>query len=489
MRKINHLYVILFILFCVPALRINAQVKIGGTPGAAHPSAVLEVDGGTNKGLLLPRLTNAQMGAIASPQDGLMIYNTDKRTPYVYRLAETRWAGVYSDSSEWRYDTSSKRLYLRRALIGKDSIFYDSTSKKFVFADKVEYVNSLGSSFPVTTFSGKYYFKSTASQYRDSLNSGGPATLAAYMEVDSTTDPYFVSNSFRAFNAVAVTNPLAKQQVGALSAGVFNTIYAGGADTGFTITGINNSTSANGKGYTGTLTGIFNSMRMGDSLTKNVNGLIGIRNISINSLATTAEVEGNFYGYLSSMSGFTNKINGNAYGIFLGSIAGSKIRNYGIYTSLGINRFGDSVLISNTGSVAPRAIFDINNTTAMIPPTGITAQRPATAVTGMLRYNVETTSIEAYNGTFWHGTVKASVLIDVPNMAAASGVTLTVSVPAATTGGSAVFVSPDASLPNRMVVAWARQSAPGTIEIRFENLNTAASLDPPAINYNIRVIQ
>lgn len=56
------------------------QVNIGvGTSRATNASAYLEVGpvSGANKGLLPPRLTAAQMNAIASPAAGLFVYNTD----------------------------------------------------------------------------------------------------------------------------------------------------------------------------------------------------------------------------------------------------------------------------------------------------------------------------------------------------------------------------------------------------------------------------
>ena len=40
-------------------------------------------------------------------------------------------------------------------------------------------------------------------------------------------------------------------------------------------------------------------------------------------------------------------------------------------------------------------------TGAMAIPSGTTAQRPATAVTGQLRYNTTTGGLESYNGSSW----------------------------------------------------------------------------------------
>jgi len=60
---------------------IKAQVGIGtSTPSSA---AKLEINS-TTKGVLFPRMTNAQMLAIASPVQGLQVYNTNANCMYYY---------------------------------------------------------------------------------------------------------------------------------------------------------------------------------------------------------------------------------------------------------------------------------------------------------------------------------------------------------------------------------------------------------------------
>ncbi|MGY2132713.1 hypothetical protein ACW9KT_10820 [Hymenobacter sp. HD11105] len=57
------------------------SVGIGTT--TPDPSAVLDVSS-TNKGLLLPRMTDVQMRSIASPQEGLLVFNTTTKQFYGY---------------------------------------------------------------------------------------------------------------------------------------------------------------------------------------------------------------------------------------------------------------------------------------------------------------------------------------------------------------------------------------------------------------------
>lgn len=65
-----------------------AQTKITatGTPPTAHVSSVLDIES-TEKGILLPRLTHAQMNAIASPAEGLAVYNTTEKCVFVWNGA------------------------------------------------------------------------------------------------------------------------------------------------------------------------------------------------------------------------------------------------------------------------------------------------------------------------------------------------------------------------------------------------------------------
>jgi hypothetical protein len=78
-------YASLIILFSVLGNALHAQVKIGGAGETPHPSAVLELEGGSTRGLLLPRMRKMDMLAIANPAEGLTIYATDEQAVYLRR--------------------------------------------------------------------------------------------------------------------------------------------------------------------------------------------------------------------------------------------------------------------------------------------------------------------------------------------------------------------------------------------------------------------
>ncbi len=80
---------IMMILGIVLSIPLSSQgVHIGSTNSDPEPSAILELES-TSKGILIPRMTSAQMRAISSPAEGLMVFNTDSAKLGYYN--GTRW--------------------------------------------------------------------------------------------------------------------------------------------------------------------------------------------------------------------------------------------------------------------------------------------------------------------------------------------------------------------------------------------------------------
>jgi len=72
-------YLIFIFLLFILSFSANCQgVRIGETPGEPDPSAIVDMNS-TTRGALVPRMTSAQRNAIASPADGLQIFNTTTR--------------------------------------------------------------------------------------------------------------------------------------------------------------------------------------------------------------------------------------------------------------------------------------------------------------------------------------------------------------------------------------------------------------------------
>ena len=95
------LIVLLVILLILISEMIYGQA-VGINNPTPHASSLLDLTS-TQKGLLMPRMTNAQRNAIASPANGLTIFQTDDignemHGYYFYDVAQLKWIKMYDDN-------------------------------------------------------------------------------------------------------------------------------------------------------------------------------------------------------------------------------------------------------------------------------------------------------------------------------------------------------------------------------------------------------
>ena len=76
MKNSYKFFIVLGFFLIVPYFALFAQVGINANNSAPDNSAMLDVQS-TTKGMLIPRMTSALRGAIGSPVNGLMVYQTD----------------------------------------------------------------------------------------------------------------------------------------------------------------------------------------------------------------------------------------------------------------------------------------------------------------------------------------------------------------------------------------------------------------------------
>ena len=80
-------------------------------------SSLLEIKS-TNKGLLIPRMTQTQRNAITSPATGLLIYQTNA-TPGFYYYDGTAWKAVSSSTSSTEYwKKNGNKIYYNAGNVG-----------------------------------------------------------------------------------------------------------------------------------------------------------------------------------------------------------------------------------------------------------------------------------------------------------------------------------------------------------------------------------
>lgn len=79
--------------------RVEAQVGINTT--TPHASSALEI-ASTTQGMLTPRMTTAQKLAIATPANGLLVYDTDFKEYSYYDLPATTWVNIKQGRSKFK---------------------------------------------------------------------------------------------------------------------------------------------------------------------------------------------------------------------------------------------------------------------------------------------------------------------------------------------------------------------------------------------------
>ena len=148
----------------------NAQTGIGTiTPNA---SAKLEI-AATDKGLLLPRMTSAQRTAIASPANGLLVYQTDGVTGFYVNTgtaAAPTWTRVNMDWTRTGNDIAytAGNISTTGTLTGGNS----STSSLSGFAANVA---SIAANYSITSAdNGKVIQSTSASAITVTIPTGLP---------------------------------------------------------------------------------------------------------------------------------------------------------------------------------------------------------------------------------------------------------------------------------------------------------------------------
>ncbi|HXH98963.1 MAG TPA: hypothetical protein VNI52_01755 [Sphingobacteriaceae bacterium] len=91
-------------------------------------------------------------------------------------------------------------------------------------------------------------------------------------------------------------------------------------------------------------------------------------------------------------------------------------------------------------------------------------------------------------GTKLSSILKVSIpLLDIPPISPGASIIQNFTVPDATSNG-AVSVSPGLGLDNGLLIAYARVSSAGNVEVKFTNI-TFSTINPEPMNYHISVIQ
>lgn len=95
-------------LFLISCSFLSYSQNVGVGTNSPHASAALEVKDST-RGILIPRMTATQRTSIASPAEGLMVYQTDGSKGFWY-YDGTIWKNVSASSSTAGAGSDAKTL-------------------------------------------------------------------------------------------------------------------------------------------------------------------------------------------------------------------------------------------------------------------------------------------------------------------------------------------------------------------------------------------
>lgn len=117
MKKFSQVFIVLF------AIGTTLHAQVGINTSSPDPSSILDLQS-TDKGFLLPRMTTAEIGLVANPAHGLLIFNTDTNN-FTYNTGTTAspvWSSitntqpVSSDSDNVITTGTDGGAYLDRAV-------------------------------------------------------------------------------------------------------------------------------------------------------------------------------------------------------------------------------------------------------------------------------------------------------------------------------------------------------------------------------------
>jgi hypothetical protein len=84
------------LLMLTLSTQVAAQTQgVGIDVPSPHPSAILDLDDAANeRGLLVPGMSSTERAGIASPADGLLVYDTDQKMFYHYDGGISQWQAI-----------------------------------------------------------------------------------------------------------------------------------------------------------------------------------------------------------------------------------------------------------------------------------------------------------------------------------------------------------------------------------------------------------
>ena len=126
----------LLIISCMMIVSMSfAQVAITTDGSSPDGSAMLDLKS-TSKGLLIPRMTWAQRGAIPSPAIGLIVYVTDMTPGYYFFSSSSTWIHLGGSNLVGSGSSNQVTYWIGNSLYGADSLYWNEFSQRLGIGTK-----------------------------------------------------------------------------------------------------------------------------------------------------------------------------------------------------------------------------------------------------------------------------------------------------------------------------------------------------------------
>jgi trimeric autotransporter adhesin len=433
-------------------LALTAQVKISNSPGNPHPSAILEVES-TSKGLLLPRMTTAQMNAISNAAKGLLVFNTTDSVFYMH--LDTGWTSIATGTNVWvqngsnAYNSNSgnlgigtnapvSKLHLagNMQLDGNINMPNSTPATGVIYKEGIPFLHNAGlvaqQNVYLGTGAGSFNTlakKNVAIGSYALGNSDGADNIAigfkaAFALTGGSSYTESLKNLFVGYlcgeNATGGINNVALGNEAGynLQAGSNGNVFVGSTAGRNVTTGVgnvllgNNVQTVTGSFNTGAgansgiamSSGLYNSWFGNDALKTNKNGLY---NLAMGAQAGRDDSSGSFNVYLGSFTAATTQ---GGYNVFIGPFAGTGDANVQNYKLIINNSNSTTHLINgdffyhrvgiNTGFASLSYTLDIGGEVRI----GSLPSAPAGA-NGVMYYNSADNKMKTYENGVWKNTV------------------------------------------------------------------------------------
>lgn len=475
MHHTLRLLILSFSIFIFHEQIIAQSLAVNTDGSAASISAIMDVKS-IDKGVLIPRMTKAQKNTIITPATGLLIFQN----------APDSIGFHYYDGSKWVWVTDSGSA---------DSTVWKTTGNNSIKSSNfIGTLNDSALRFRIRNLPSGIVdsvFQNTALGYRalSSTTTGAANTAIGYQALASDTSGQ-VNTAIGVYALNANSRGQANTAVGSaaltsVTTGNNNTAVGQAAlffhlkNDGNTALG-SNALQNDTTGFSNTAIGLF-SMYLNSNGTYNTavgreslrSHLVNSNNTAVGSLALYNDV-----------SGIENTVVG--YNAFAVNATGTSNSALGAYTNLVAGN------LTNATAIGYRAMAGQSNSLVLGSINGVNSSLADTKVgigttTPTAIIDVNGNFKIGKNGTVNNEVIKVSILKSIATVAAVSSNVETFTVTNAQIG-STVYVSPDSGLADGLIIAYARVSVAGTVEVKFTNV-TGAPINTPAMNYQITVIR